>query len=360
MVSVAENPIGGGAGAARAWAALGIAFVTSLPLTPAVRALTIRLGWLDRPNERSSHTAVTPRGGGLAIVVAVLVALVLTASTPGDAAPWLIGAALVLAAVGLWDDRSSLPAAVRLAAQFATALATVSILGGLDRLPLPSPLDLPLPIGGGVLAVLWIVSVVNFYNFLDGIDGLAAAQGMITGIGVALAAWDPFATLMSAALAGGCAGFLAFNWSPAKVFLGDVGSAFLGFTFAALPLVAAPDDRAKAVLFTGVSLWLFLADATWTLLRRLARGVPVHHAHREHLYQRLVISGWTHARVTGGLTAGSTLLTALALAAWHTRSPVLEWGALGTAFLFLVLEICLTRSREALMLSRARQAGGLA
>jgi UDP-N-acetylmuramyl pentapeptide phosphotransferase/UDP-N-acetylglucosamine-1-phosphate transferase len=362
MVPIAESGVGVRAGMVPALAALAIAFVATLALTPAVRALVVRLGWLDRPNERSSHRTVTPRGGGLAIVAATVLALGLTASMRLAAGPalWLVAGSLALALVGLWDDRSSLSPAIRMAAQLATAAGMVSIAGGLDRLPLPAPLDLPLAIAGSLLAVVWIVGVVNFYNFLDGIDGLATAQGVVTGIGVALAAWDPFATMMGAALAGACAAFLVFNWSPAKVFLGDVGSAFLGCAFAALPLAAPPDDRGKAVLFMGLSLWLFLADATWTLLRRLARGAPVHQAHREHLYQRLVVSGWTHARVAAYLAAGSVALTGLALAAWRTRAPVLEWGALGTAVLLTAIEIGVTRSREAIVPSRARQAGGLA
>ena len=107
----------------------------------------------------------------------------------------------------------------------------------------PPPLDLQLGPAGTVVAVVWILAVVNFYNFLDGIDGLAGLQGVITGAGIVLAGWDPLASVLATAVAAGCAGFLVFNWHPARIFLGDVGSGFLGYTFAALPLLAPPETR---------------------------------------------------------------------------------------------------------------------
>ena len=131
--------------------------------------------------------------------------------------------------------------------------------------------------------------MVNFFNFLDGIDGLAAVQAVVTAAGIALAGWDPFAALLAAALAGATAGFLPYNWSRASIFLGDVGSYFLGYTLATLPLAAPPASRPQAVLFVALSLWLFLADAAWTLVRRARSGAPWYAAHREHLYQQLAL-----------------------------------------------------------------------
>jgi UDP-N-acetylmuramyl pentapeptide phosphotransferase/UDP-N-acetylglucosamine-1-phosphate transferase len=108
-------------------------------------------------------------------------------------------------------------------------------------------------------------------------------------------------------------GFLLHNWSPARIFLGDAGSGLMGFAFAALPLLAAPGLRRAAVLFVGTSLWFFLADAVFTLTRRVARGARFYEAHREHLYQRLVISGLGHAAVTAGLGLAAALVTTIAL-----------------------------------------------
>ena len=314
-----------------------IAFVLALALTPALRAVARRFGLLDRPNPRSSHQAIVPRGGGIGIAAAVLGALALARPALGSRlTPVLLGG-IALAVVGLCDDRYSLSASVRVTAQLIVALAVVAALGGLERLPLPPPLDWKLGALGVPLATLWIVAVVNFFNFLDGIDGLAALQAVITGLGILIAAWDPSLALLAGALAGAAAGFLPFNWAPASVFLGDVGSYFLGFTLAALPLATPPEWRSSAVLFVALSLWLFLADATWTLARRALRGERVHEAHREHLYQKLALR-WGHARVTLSIGMASAALTAAALGAWWSASPAWAWAALGLAATFFAAE----------------------
>ena len=328
-------------------AAALIGFVVTLAATPAVRRAALRAGMVDVPGPRSSHARATPRGGGLALAVALgVTVLVLPAAGLGRteaAVAAACGAAFAL--LGLSDDRFSLPAGGRLLAQAAGAVVLVAATGGLERLPLPAPLDLPLGPLGGAAAALWVVAVANFYNFLDGIDGLAALQGLITAAGVALAAWDPFAAVCAAALCGGCAAFLPFNWPPARIFLGDVGSLLLGFAFAALPLLAPASDRPRAVFFVAVSLWLFLSDATLTLGRRLVRGARWTEPHREHLYQRLVRAGASHRQVTTVLGAGAAVLTAAAMAAWRAGAPG-ELAALAVALSFTAGEWALVRARE--------------
>jgi UDP-N-acetylmuramyl pentapeptide phosphotransferase/UDP-N-acetylglucosamine-1-phosphate transferase len=259
----------------------------------------------------------------------------------------LLAGALVLAVVGLCDDRFGLPPLVRLVVQAAVAVAFVRATGGLERMPLPPPLDPPLGPLGPVLSVVWIVAVVNFYNFMDGIDGLAGLQAAITGVGIALASPDPFSTVLGGALAAAAAGFLVFNWSPASIFLGDSGSGVVGYTLAALPFLTTLEARSPLVWLIAVSLWFFLVDATWTLLRRAGRGERLHQAHREHLYQRLVISGWSHARVAAGLGAGALVLTALALIAVQLGSTAVSWAVLLAAAALFGLELRLVESREA-------------
>jgi Fuc2NAc and GlcNAc transferase len=254
-------------------------------------------------------------------------------------------AGLALALVGLWDDRFGLSPLLRLAFQLAAALAAVWGGAGIDRLPLPPPLDLPLHGLGGAIAVLWIVAVVNFYNFLDGIDGLAALQGVVTGLGLTLAAWDPLSAGVGAALAGACLGFLLFNWSPATIFMGDIGSCFLGYTLSALPLLAPVESRPRAVLFVAASLWLFLADATWTLARRVVRGERWYQAHREHLYQHLALR-FGHGRVAAALGLGSCALTGFALLAWRKADPVWAWSGLALALVLFGVEWGMARGRE--------------
>jgi Fuc2NAc and GlcNAc transferase len=329
-------------------AAALIGFAVTLAATPAVRQAALRAGMVDVPGPRSSHARVTPRGGGLALALAVAVAVLALPAASGlfrtaTVAAAACGAAFAL--LGFCDDRFSLPARGRLLAQAAAAGVLVAATGGLARLPLPAPLDLPLGPLGGVAAALWVVAVANFYNFLDGIDGLAALQGLLTAAGVALAGWDPFAAVCAAALCGGCAAFLPFNWPPARIFLGDVGSLLLGFAFAALPLLAPPADRPRAVFFVAISLWVFLSDATLTLLRRLARGERWTEPHREHLYQRLVRAGASHRQVTTALGAGAALLTAAALLAWRSGAAG-QLAALAMALSFTAGECALVRARE--------------
>ena len=312
-------------------------FGLALLLTPALRALARRFGLLDRPNSRSSHAGVVPRAGGAAIAAAVLGALALVPDfRQGSAAIVLLGA-LALGVVGLADDRFGLHAGVRITAQLGVALFVVASVGGLERLPFPPPFDPPLGALGLPLSVLWIVAVVNFFNFLDGIDGLAALQAAITATAIAVAAWDADAVLLAAALAGAALGFLPFNWSPASVFLGDVGSYFLGCLLAALPLTAPADSRSSAVLLVALSLWLFLADASFTLVCRAGRGARVWEAHREHLYQHLA-SSFGHARVTLALAVGSALLTGVGLAIWHTGAAGAAWAVLALAILLFASE----------------------
>jgi Fuc2NAc and GlcNAc transferase len=327
---------------------MAVAFVLALALTPAFREAARRWGLLDRPNARSSHERVVPRGGGAAVVAATLLALWLGqggwSARPGAVGIVLGGGALAL--LGLWDDRHGLSPIVRLVAQLAVATSYVWLVGGIDRLPLPPPLDLPLGAAGAPAAVLWLVGVVNFFNFLDGIDGLAALQAVVTAAGVALADWDPAAMLLAAAVAGAAAGFLPFNWSPASVFLGDVGSYFLGYTLAALPLSAPVGSRSQAVTFVALSLWLFLADAAWTLARRARSGARWYEAHREHLYQQLALRQG-HARVTAAIGLGSLVLTAGALAAQRRGEPAWTWTVIALAVTFFAAERALVRRERA-------------
>lgn len=269
---------------------------------------------IDVPNARSSHYVPTPRGGGIGIVAGIgaglLVAAVLSQPLPSRV---VLAMAFLVAACGAVDDFfGGLSAPVRILVHFIAAAIVIGSEGGLDRIPLPPPANLPLGYGSIIVAVLWIVGVTNIFNFLDGIDGFAGAQAVLAGVGMALAGGDPAIALVGVGIAASAAGFLGHNWHPARIFMGDVGSTTLGFLFAVLPWQAAGAARSSLVFYTALLLWFFLADGVFTLLRRLARGERVWQAHRSHLYQLMARRGLAHnviVRKTGLLAIPLSLAT---------------------------------------------------
>lgn len=310
---------------------------------------------LDVPNERSSHRIPTPRGGGIGIVAAFLLAAGVALEPRADS-PLLPLAALAvgLSGLGLVDDARPLPTAPRLLAHVAAALAAIAFVG------FESPFGLPLfgNATGALAAVLWtlwIAGFVNAYNFMDGIDGLAATQAIIAGAGwAALGAFaghdEPL--LIGAALAAAALGFLWHNRPPARIFMGDVGSMFLGFALAVIPLLEASRTPQSSVLGLLV-VWPFVADTTFTLCRRVLNGENVTRPHRTHLYQRLVRTGSTHARVTA-LYAGLALLGVASALAWERASGVVQVACLCTLAVAFSALVVWTNARE----RRAVQSSG--
>jgi UDP-N-acetylmuramyl pentapeptide phosphotransferase/UDP-N-acetylglucosamine-1-phosphate transferase len=247
---------------------------------------------LDVPNERSSHQVPTPRGAGAIIVIVVAAAGLWSAYAGLINAGLIGGAALTIAFISAIDDARPLPSALRLLVHFGCAAIVVLALVADGREVWSW--------GVIVLAVLWIVGLTNAYNFMDGVDGISGAQAVVSGITVAIVCLPLHLTgyaVAGTAVASASGGFLLFNWSPARVFMGDVGAAFLGFVFAALALQIGAVSFAAGMAVV-LSLWPFLFDTTLTLLRRMARRENIFASHRSHLYQRLVIAGWSHARVT--------------------------------------------------------------
>jgi Fuc2NAc and GlcNAc transferase len=330
-------------------ASLAVAFATTLLTLPAARVVARRFHVLDHPSERSSHVTPTPRAGGVAILLGMALALGLgPLHLLGAGGVAFAAGGVLLALVGMLDDRFGLSPWPRLACQALAAAAVVAACGGFDRLPLPSPLDVAVgPLGAG-LAVLWIVAVVNFFNFMDGIDGLAGLQGLVTAgtLALALAPVEPAAAAVAAALAGGCAAFLLFNWSPASVFLGDAGSGLAGYTLAVAPFLAGDTGRDGGVLLAGTSLVVFLLDASSCLLRRMLRGSRLYEAHREHLYQRWVFTGVRHAAVAAWLGLAAAVASAAALAGWQTGNAAWSWAGLGIGGAAVAAEWACVRRRE--------------
>jgi UDP-N-acetylmuramyl pentapeptide phosphotransferase/UDP-N-acetylglucosamine-1-phosphate transferase len=187
-----------------------------------------------------------------------------------------------------------------------------------------------------VLSVLWIATVTNFFNFMDGIDGLACSQAVASCLGIVLAAWSADAAVIAAATGGACLGFLFHNWPPARVFMGDSGSGFLGFVLAALPLLAPRESTASAVVAVAIGLSLFLLDPLITLLRRARAGKHLLQAHREHLYQQLVQPDEPTRKVTTAYFFAGLLLALGGVVGY--REPRLFWlGIVMAAAAFGVL-----------------------
>ena len=331
-------------------AALGFAVAAGVALLVARNAR--RLGLLDVPNERSSHVSTTPLGGGIGIVAGVAAGVIYLAAVgiPLDRnLGVLLAGAAVLAALGVVDDRRSVPARYRLAVQLVVAVAVVALIGGVDRLPLPPPLDLPIGWFGLPLAVVWLVTVTNFYNFMDGIDGLAGGQGFASCAGVIIGIWSLGAEELAVVLAAACLGFLLLNSPPARIFLGDSGSYSLGFAIAGLPLLAPEFGRPMALFAVAVGLTLFLLDPLETLVRLARAGRRIGVAHRAHSYQALAPTRDRHRRVAVAL-----VLIGLVLSLGGGLSYHLQWLA------WPVLVVALAAfAIERFLAGRARAAAGL-
>jgi UDP-N-acetylmuramyl pentapeptide phosphotransferase/UDP-N-acetylglucosamine-1-phosphate transferase len=297
-----------------------LAFLVSFAVAGLWRAFALRRQWLDQPDDRRLHTLPTPRGGGVAI------ALVLLAASPalGQGAVLFAAGLAVTAGAGLADDLRPLPPAWKLLLQ---ALGAVPL--ALAWPLLPSVLgDAP------AVAAAWclVMVMVNFWNFMDGSNGLAATQALLVGIALALVAGVAAAPgFLALVLAAACLGFLPYNLPRARLFLGDVGSHALGYTVAALGLMALAQGVAtpwQLLLLPSA----FLIDAGLTLLSRLARRQRVWRAHREHLYQRAISHGASHGAVCA------------AYAAWTGLAAVLAWqlAPVGQGLQLVVLLVVLT------------------
>jgi UDP-N-acetylmuramyl pentapeptide phosphotransferase/UDP-N-acetylglucosamine-1-phosphate transferase len=274
--------------------ALGLALIMTRAVLRRLQARAI----FDRPNERSMHLVPTPRGGGIGILAALLpIWCGAVYLGYGDASSLAVAAAvLILAAVSWRDDIGGLSPTTRLLVQALTVIGGLAFLPGAGTVLqglLPSWLDLVCS------ALLWLW-FVNAFNFMDGIDGIAGTEAAAIGIGVVLLGLlhsdvvGLGASMLAATTAGAALGFLGWNWQPAKLFMGDVGSVPLGYLLGWLLLNLATAGYWAPALILPL---YFLADASWTLLRRLLRGEKIWRPHREHFYQRAVQAGCSHQAV---------------------------------------------------------------
>lgn len=295
---------------------IGTALVAAVA-TAGVRRYALRRDMVDVPNGRSSHLVPTPRGGGLAIVTALSVAIGVSLFLDWISANLflaLTGGGLLVALTGWIDDHRSLSPSTRLISHFAAGLWAVYWVGGLSTARIGIG-ELHLGAAGPVLGVVGLVWLLNLYNFMDGIDGLAAVEGVMVGVGGAiLAAMTATTDVAIVSLLIGCAsaGFMIWNWAPARIFMGDIGSGFLGYVIGVTAL-ASDEAGGPSLIIWLLLLGVFIFDATVTLVRRTLNRERLSTAHRRHAYQRAVQAGRSHAEVTATVAVINLSLFGLAL-----------------------------------------------
>ncbi len=287
---------------------------------------------MDIPGERSSHEVPVPRIGGLGILLGVVISsLVVCHFTPALAVA--LGLGIAVAAVSFLDDIFTLPSLPRLAVHILGAGLLVYLVGlEIPAIGLPYMQNFPPipPIAGLLLATFFVVGFLNFFNFMDGINGISSAQGIVGGLAVSILLamhGEANSILISASIAGGCLGFLPHNFPKAKTFMGDVGSTVLGFSLAMLTIIGAACTNIPWVAFL-IPFSLYLYDGTFTLIKRIIRRENFLKPHREHHYQLLIRSGWSHAAVTGVYSLQFIVCAALAILYAKTESQLLRLGIL--------------------------------
>jgi UDP-GlcNAc:undecaprenyl-phosphate/decaprenyl-phosphate GlcNAc-1-phosphate transferase len=286
------------------WLSLLLGFLFAALFVAAVTPFIIRYACtkklLDQPEDRRIHTRPTPRLGGVAIFLAILLGLLIFFPHDSRLLGFELGLVIIFL-VGLFDDLYNLPPIVKLSGQFLAA-ATIVVFGiTVGTLtnpfgPVPFPLPAWLDIG---LTLVWIITVINTVNLLDGLDGLATGVSGITGLALSALSLtaivaQPDTALMSVLLAGAAFGFLIWNWHPAKIFMGDSGSHVLGFAIATLAIISGGKMATAALV-----LVLPLIDVVWALVRRALAGRPLFSADREHLHHLLLSVGLTQRQAVG-------------------------------------------------------------
>lgn len=320
-----------------ALALAALSFFVSLWLTGVVRTYALHHRVIDTPNQRSSHERPTPRGGGLAILAAAWIALSLALVFHRIAvaeALVLQAGSVLLAAVGWVDDRRGVRPSVRLAIHVGVAALAAYMLGGLATIQVGN-LSVHLGWAGYAVATVGIVWSINLFNFMDGIDGFAGSQAVLifgTCSVLLFVRGAPSLGCIAAILAGASAGFLPWNWPPAKIFMGDVGSGAIGFLVAALA-IASENSRSVPLVAVAIIGGVFISDATVTLLRRLLRGDRPADAHRDHAYQRMVRVVGSHRPITSWAAAVTALLSVVG--AIGTLNPAMLMPSLIAASLLL-------------------------
>lgn len=327
-------------------AAFGLALALSLIATPLARLIALHIGFLDHPRDYKQHARSTPYLGGSAVITAWAISATAFGDLLGDYWPILAGAA-ALWVIGTVDDRVPLPAAPRIALQVGMALLLWATDLGWD-LHTGELADL-------ILTVFWVVGLTNAANLMDNQDGAAAATALVAAGGIGILAAAEGAPLLGAvalAMAGACAGFLPFNLaSPSRIFLGDGGSAPIGFVLAACVMSVPAADHGWVTILAAVPLvGVFVLDTTLVVVSRLRRREPILSGGRDHCSHRLLRWFGTPRRVACALAAAQAILVALAAVLYGASEPTLLASAsaylVGAVALIGVLEVAMIAGED--------------
>lgn len=317
------------------YVAIIVAFVASILLTPLVIKFAIRIGAVDKPNYRKVHTAIMPRVGGLAIIGAFFIGYLVLRPEDPHAAGILIGAVIIVL-IGFLDDMIEISAKLKALGQLVAALVVV-LWGGLQiefiNLPFGGVIEfgfLSIPI-----TILWIVGITNAINLIDGLDGLAAGVSSIALITLSIMAiimGDPFVMATAAILAASSLGFLFFNFNPAKIFMGDTGSLFLGYMISVLALLGFKNVAVISLIIPVIMLGVPISDTFFAIVRRIRMKQKITDPDKSHLHHCLLRAGFSHKQ---------TVLIIYGLAALFGLAAILfsqatVWGSILLIVVMLV------------------------
>ena len=297
-------------------AALIVALIVALVATPVVKSLAFKMGAMDVPKDnRRMHDHPIPRMGGLAIFLGFLLSVLLFAEITPQLRGMLLGSVIIVV-LGIFDDIYSLPAMFKFVVQIVAALVAVFSGNVIQTLSNPNIFSSDLYWDLGVLSipvsVIWIVAITNAVNLIDGLDGLACGVSTISSMTllvISLVVSDAPAAILMAALAGSCIGFLPYNLNPAKIFMGDTGSTFLGYVLAVVSiqgLFKFYTIISFAVPFLMLGLPIF--DTCFAFIRRIAHGQSPMHADRSHVHHRLIDMGFSQKQAVAVLYIISAIL----------------------------------------------------
>jgi len=313
----------------------GLLLVASFVLTWIIKRISLKKNVLDIPNDRSSHSIPTPRGGGLAIVIVWYIAVLILFSNQ-RISPSLFKALLCgipIAILGLFDDLWTISPYLRLSTQVIFASLAVYLLGGISNIDIGF-IVLNEHFVWNIIAVIGVVWLINLFNFLDGIDGYLAAEVIF----ICFASFILFGLNLPLFLAAATAGFLFFNWQPARIFLGDTGSTFLGFIIGIF-IIHFQNTGHSSVIYWLMLTSVFWFDATITLFRRIRNKEKLATAHKKHAYQRIVQFGFSHQKTVISTLYINSIIFFLTLLAIRYPNIMLIFFILNFILLYYIFKL---------------------